>query len=127
MIEMNEKRRFITYEFGLLSLKAALSTRDDKNPIYALGFKQHQRGPAKQAFRSILENIETVYLSGGISGEAHITYIENTANSLSKTIGEYLHNGRFRFGVAQNLPSDISRLDLAQFLLASFANRRSQK
>lgn len=103
MTNTNEKVRFIKYELGLLSLKAALSTRDNKHPIYVKNYKSHQRTPAKKAFRSILNDIEDRYFMGGVTEESHIEYIVKVADDLSSTIGKYLHNGRFRVGVAQKL------------------------
>ncbi len=98
-----EKERYITYELGLLSRQAALSTRDRKSPVYAKGVKEHQKGPAKDAVLAVLKDNRTTYLAGGISEEDHIAYIEQTATKLSSSIGKYLHNGRFRIGVAQKL------------------------
>jgi hypothetical protein len=103
MTDAENKKRFITYELGLLSLKAALSTRDSEYPIYAKGVKLHQRKSAKHAFRAVLEDIESVYADGDISEDDHVKYIEKTANNLSTKLGCELHNGRFRIGVAQKL------------------------
>lgn len=103
MTDTKDKVRFIKYELGLLSLKAALSTRDDKYPIYAQSYKTDQRTPAKKAFRSILDDIENKYFIGEVTEENHIKYIVKIADDLSRTIGKYLHKGRFRIGVAQKL------------------------
>lgn len=103
MVIDGEKKRFLTYELGLLSLKAALSTRDSASPIYAKGMNDYQRGPVKMAFRLVLEDIEGKYSTGGVLEDAHVAYIEDTANMFSHGFGRYLHNGRFRIGVTQKL------------------------
>jgi hypothetical protein len=99
---MDYKKRFLTYELGLLSLKAALSTRDDAFPIYHSGRKLHQRTEAKKAFRELLTEVERRY-DAQITEADHIEFIENAANDLSKKLKNDLHNGRFRIGVTQKL------------------------
>lgn len=103
MTEDENKRRFLIYELGLLSLKAALSTRDDKFPIYSSTRKLHQRSGAKKAFRSLLAEIEYRYANAQIPEADHIRFIEETANSLSAKLKPDLHKGRLRIGVAQKL------------------------
>jgi len=98
-----EKKRFIIYELGLLTMKAAFSTRDNRYPIYNIEIKDQHKKPAKELFRQVLNEVETIYVES-ISSKDHDQYIEDTANRLSDEIGEdYLHNGRFRVGVAQKL------------------------
>lgn len=102
MTETEDKNRFLTYELGLLSLKAALSTRDSNFPVYNCELKQHQRTEAKNVFRELLAEIEQRY-SEQIAESDHIKFIEVTAADLTKKLGNSLHGGRFRIGVAQKL------------------------
>lgn len=97
------KGRFLRYELGLLSLKAALSTRDGEWPIYDGSRKVFQRGKAKRAFRSVLNDIEMKYAASRITEDEHVAYIETVANQLSRNLADDLHDGRFRIGVAQKL------------------------
>jgi hypothetical protein len=97
------KRSFLSYELGLLTLKAALSTRDKEWPIYSPVKKDHQRGAAKKAFREILIEIEQKYSSTGSTESAHVLYIESVADRLSDFLKSTLHQSRFRIGVAQKM------------------------
>lgn len=103
MANENDKKRFLCYELGLLSLKAALSTRDGEAPVYAKGVKTHQRKKEKKVFRSVLEQLEEIYAKGGIKEDDHLDFIQKTADGVTKELGNKLHNGRFRIGVAQKL------------------------
>ncbi|MCY1395628.1 hypothetical protein D3C87_815970 [compost metagenome] len=56
--ELNkEKNNFLVYEIGLLSLKAALSTRAKDWPIYSPSCKEYQREKVKHGFRQVLDDI----------------------------------------------------------------------
>lgn len=99
----NDKKRFICYELGLLSLKGALSTRDSAVPVYAKGIKSHQRREEKKALREILEELERLYSKGSCTEQGHISFIAKTADEVSKKLGARLHNSRFRIGIAQKL------------------------
>ncbi|MEE1916511.1 hypothetical protein V0R52_08910 [Pseudomonas asiatica] len=103
MVLSINKKRFLSYELGLLSLKAALSTRNSEAPVYARGTKTHQREEEKKILRAILDKLEHMYLDGNITEEQHVEFIERTAIDVSKALGNRLHNGRFRIGVAQKL------------------------
>ncbi len=103
MANENDKKRFLCYELGLLSLKAALSTRDGNAPVYAKGIKIHQRTKEKKVFRGVLEKIERMYVQGGVTESQHVDLIRDTADDVSKVLGNKLHNGRFRIGVTQKL------------------------
>lgn len=103
METQNDKKRFLSYELGLLSLKAALSTRNGKAPVYAKGIEYHQRKKEKKVFREILNKLEHIYIKGEITEEQHVKFIEKTALDVSKELQNSLHNGRFRIGVAQKL------------------------
>lgn len=97
-----EQKRFIGYELGLLTIKAALSTRDDTYTIYKSTVKTHQRKPVKTAIRKVLKEIETEY-DPMLSSEEHIQHISDTADRLTNEVGKYLLNNRFRIGIAQKL------------------------
>jgi hypothetical protein len=99
----NDKKRFLCYELGLLSLKAALSTRDVDAPVYAKGIKFHQRTKEKKVLRGVLEKLEKMYVAGGVTEDQHVEFIRQTAVEVSNVLGDKLHNGRFRIGVAQKL------------------------
>lgn len=99
----NDKKRFLCYELGLLSLKASLSTRSGDAPVYAKGLKLHQRTKEKKIFRGIIEELEHIYAEGNVTEEQHVDLIQRTADDVSKALGNRLHNGRFRIGVAQKL------------------------
>lgn len=103
MANENYKKRFLCYELGLLSLKAALSTRDGEAPVYAKGIKIHQRKKEKKVFRGILEKLEDMYVKGGVTEHQHTEFIRQTADDVSAELGNRLHNGRLRIGVAQKL------------------------
>jgi hypothetical protein len=102
-ISVQNKRRFLTYELGLLSLNAALSTRDKNWPVYDNSIKIHQRSKAKDVFRSILGDIENEYKNGGVTDDAHNCFIERVADFLSVELKDHLHKKRFRIGVTQKL------------------------
>ena len=97
-----EQKRFIAYELGLLTIKAALSTRDKRYTIYKNDIKAHQRKPAKDAIRDVLAEIETKY-DTMLSDMEHVQYISDTAAKLTNDIGQYLRNDEFRVGIAQKL------------------------
>ena len=99
----NDKKRFLSYELGLLTLKAALSTRDDQYPVYDKGRKMHQRSEPKRVLRKLLAMIERKYSENSISEAEHVAFIAEVAAALSNQLTRYLHNGRFRVGVAQKL------------------------
>lgn len=103
MANENNKKRFLCNELGLLSLKAALSTRDGDAPVYAKGIKYHQRKKEKKVLRGVIDKLEQKYLKGGVTEEEHVKFIQNTADEVSKEIGNKLHNSRFRVGIAQKL------------------------
>ncbi|WP_445178075.1 hypothetical protein [Pseudomonas sp. McL0111] len=99
----NNKKRFLRYELGLLSLNAALSTRNGEAPVYAKGVGFHQRTKEKKVFRGFLEKLEHIYAKGNVTEKQHIEFIQKTADDISEVLGNKLHNGRFRIGVAQKL------------------------
>lgn len=99
----NDKNRFLAYELGILTLKASLSTRDDEYPVYDKSRKTHQRSHAKRVLREFLAMIERKYSESSISETEHVTFIVEVAADLSNQLTPYLHNGRFRIGVAQKL------------------------
>jgi hypothetical protein len=102
-MERDDKRRFLSYELGLLTLKAALSTRDDEYPVYNKNTKVFQRAKAKRAIRECLATIEAKYSERAIPEDEHTAFIVDVASDLSEKLSRYLHEGRFRIGVAQKL------------------------
>lgn len=97
------QRAFLVYELGLLSLKAALSTRAGGAPIYSASCKEHQRGAVKDSFREVLSAVQLIYAEGNVSERDHIAFINTTADRLSSEHAGALHCRRFRFGVCQKL------------------------
>jgi hypothetical protein len=97
------KHRFLVYELGLLSLKAALSTRDQSWPIYNAEKKSYQRSEAKSEFRAVLKEIKEKYSKNRVTESKHIEFIAEVARTLSQQLKSHLHNERFRIGVAQKL------------------------
>lgn len=96
------QKRFISYELGLLTIKAALSTRDKEFTIYKESTKSHQRSPIKMAIREVLDELESKY-SPILSPAEHVKYIESTAKDLTEKVGKYLKGDKFRIGIAQKL------------------------
>jgi len=103
LTNQNDKKRFLCYELGLLSLKAALSTRDSNAPVYAKEVKTHQRTKEKIVFRSILEELENLYAKDDLKEADHLKFIQQTADNVTKKLGNKLYQGKFRIGVAQKL------------------------
>jgi hypothetical protein len=97
------KRRFLSYELGLLSVKAALSTRDKNWPIYSESTKQHQRGTVQDAIRSVLVGLETRYGGNTPTETQHVQFIQDSSDILSRDLNVFLFKGRFRVGVMQKL------------------------
>lgn len=102
-MEKHDKKRFLSYELGLLTLKAALSTRDDEYPVYNKNTKVFQRTKAKKVLREYLAAIETRYSKNVDSQEEHVVFIAEVASGLSTKLSQYMHNGKFRIGIAQKL------------------------
>lgn len=98
-----DKQVFLVYELGLLSLKAALSTRTKGWPIYAATCKEHQRSEVKNAFRTELDALVEVYSAARVTDQDHVARIAEVADRLSTAHSASLHQGRLRFGVAQKL------------------------
>jgi hypothetical protein len=102
-MEENDKKRFLSYELGILTLKAALSARDDKYPIYNKETKVFQRSKAKKVLRDHLAAVEARYSQKEVSEDEHIVFITDASSELSRKLSRYLHQGRFRIGVTQKL------------------------
>lgn len=98
-----DKTAFLRYEVGILTLKAALSTRSRAAPIYAAGFKENQRSPVRDALRKELIAMEAKYSGARVQEEKHVSYISGLASRLSAEHTMLLHGGRLRFGIAQKL------------------------
>lgn len=98
-----DKIEFLRYEAGILTLNASLSTRAGGSPIYSEACREHKRGPIKDTLRRELRDLETAYSYGNISSTEHCDYIASLANRISQTYQDSLHQGRFRYGIAQKL------------------------
>src|SRR5450759_5308093 len=59
------QHQFLTGELGLLSINAALATRNAGWPVYARSKTAHQRTDAKNAVRRVLKQVESHYSNGG--------------------------------------------------------------
>ncbi|MDP9711202.1 UNVERIFIED_ORG: hypothetical protein J2X80_003292 [Pseudomonas fluorescens] len=103
MMLKQAKSNFLLYEIGLLSLKAALSTRSEAWPVYASSSTHSQREKVKSSFRRVLEEISAKYTSERISEAEHVEYIDKLVLDFSEAHKNTLHGGRLRFGVAQKL------------------------
>lgn len=99
----DDKSSFLAYELGLLSLKAALSTRAKDWPIYSANRKEHQRSEVKAAFREELDSLAPKYAKGPVSENDHVALISSLADRISHQHESSLYKGRFRHGVAQKL------------------------
>lgn len=98
-----DKMDFLRYEVGILTLKAALSTRASGFPIYSNECREHRRAPIKDTLRRELREVEDAYSYGHISHNDHCDFIANLADRVSNQHHESLHQGRFRYGIAQKL------------------------
>ena len=97
------KYKFLSYELGLLTMKAALSTRKARWPIYAAHCKEFQRNKIKASFRKVLDQIALRAMQGALPEAEHLQLIRDVADQLSAEHGAQLHQGRFRHGTAQKL------------------------
>ncbi len=97
------KRHFLCSEFSLLSINAALATRDRKHPVYSQTKKDYQREPAKKAIRELLLSLGNRYGSRDVSAEDHFEFIQHASDNLSSSFRDFWHDGRFRIGVTQKL------------------------
>lgn len=98
-----DKLEFMRYEVGILTLKAALSTRAGSAPVYSEACRANQRVPVRRTLRRELGDLETAYPYGNVSLSEHCEYIASLANRISQTYQNSLHQGRFRYGIAQKL------------------------
>jgi hypothetical protein len=99
----SNKDIFLSYDLGTLTVKSALSTRDDEYPVYSKSCKPYQRSDAKKAIRVLLAEIERKYAAKSLSEPEHISFISEVAEDFSNRLKDFLHNGRFRVGIAQKL------------------------
>jgi hypothetical protein len=96
-------RQFLKSELRLLTIAAALATRDNRWRVYKRSAKPAARDDARNRLREILIDIECKYAERILSEDKHIKFIESTAKTLSKDLGAFLRKGRFRIGIAQKL------------------------
>ncbi|WP_394202141.1 hypothetical protein [Shewanella waksmanii] len=100
---VEEKKDFLQYELGILTLNASLATRTSLHPVYAQGITTKQSSMVRRAIRQQLVELQALYVKGGQSEADHIAVISHLANQISQSHQAWLHQGRFRFGVAQKL------------------------
>lgn len=93
---MNDKNKFIRNEFLTLSLLGALA----RSNTYLKNTPENVRQNLRETMRTKLDKLARQY-EVQISGEVHLTNIEEFANEMSTEFSQYLNNGRFRIGIAQ--------------------------
>lgn len=99
----SQKQAFLLQEMSLLSLTAALSTRDKAFPIYASKISDNQKQKFKECLRAYLDTLLDTYNQKKISEEEHIALINDFITTINIQFGELLHEQTFRFGIAQKL------------------------
>ena len=98
-----EQLGFLEYEFTTSSLLAALATRRKTHPTYTAGATDQQREAVKLWLRGYLLQLGKRYQLRSLTEKEHLKEIRSPAAEASRTHGRSLHEGRFRFGVAQKL------------------------
>ena len=98
-----EQLSFLEYEFTTSSLLAALATRRKTHPTYAANATDQHRETVKLWLRSYLVQLGKRYQRRSLSEEEHLQEIRILAAEASRIHARALHEGRFRFGVAQKL------------------------
>ena len=99
----HDKKTYLLYELGILTVKAALSTRAEASPIYLETCTPAQRNAFHDAIRSELTAIEGTYSNGRVAEDLHCDYIESLTHRITRAHRSCLHGSKFRFGIAQKL------------------------
>jgi hypothetical protein len=99
----DDKKEYLLYELGILTVKAAFSTRVESSPIYLRPCTPAQRNAFQDAIRSELAGIEGTYSNGRVAEDVHCGYIEFLSHRITGAHSTCLHDGEFRFGIAQKL------------------------
>ena len=98
-----EQLSFLEYEFTTSSLLAALATRRKTHPTYAANATDQHRETVKLWLKSYLVQLGKRHQLRSLSEEEHLQEIRVLAAEASRIHARALHDGRFRFGVAQKL------------------------
>ena len=98
-----EQLDFLEYEFTTSSMLAALATRRKTHPMYAAAATDSERVAVKQWLRNYLVQLGKRHQSRSLSEAEHLQEICTLVAETSETHASTLHQGRFRFGVAQKL------------------------
>jgi hypothetical protein len=100
---VDAKTKFLLGEFALMSINAALATRNKRHPVYAESAEARARAIAKCAIYRTLRETAAIYIASPVEEHEHLVYIEKTSNRLSMELGDTLFSARFRIGISQKL------------------------
>lgn len=99
------KEEFLLNEYKNMSIFAALSTRDKKNPVYKKGLPKEKEVKIIE-FKTYLKNKLDKYAQQykeEISGNKHIQNIKKLTQEITAGHQDILHEGKFRIGITQKL------------------------
>ena len=82
---------------------AALATRRKTHPTYAAGATDRDKEEMKQWLRNYLVQLGKRNQLRSLSETEHLKELRTLVSEASKIHGSALHQGKFRFGVAQKL------------------------
>ncbi|WP_298051123.1 hypothetical protein [uncultured Paenalcaligenes sp.] len=99
----DKKLDFLRYEVGLLSLQAALSTRNKNYPIYSDNCSGSSKKILKKRLRQELYNLEVKYIDGKVTSDQHCNNIELLSKKITEEFKDILYGNCFRFGVSQKI------------------------
>jgi hypothetical protein len=98
-----EPLAFLEYEFTTSSLLAALATRRETHPTYAADATVGNKEKFKLWLRNYLLQVGKTYQVRNLSEAEHLSEIRRLVTDARRTHRLALHNGKFRFGVAQKV------------------------
>ena len=101
--KMEDEKKFLLNVVMTLTLSGALSTRNNKYPIYKSGVKHRERSLIKDKLRKYLEDIYKKYEKNSVSEPELFTLIEQLSKNLTDENKEVLHNDCFRIGISQKI------------------------
>ncbi len=99
------KEQFLLNEYQNMSIFAALSTRDKKNPIYKKGLPKEKEIRFAE-FKTYLKNKLAQYAQQykeKIIENKHNENIEKLTQEITAEYQDILHEGNFRIGITQKL------------------------
>ena len=100
---VDPRTKFLLGEFALMSINAALATRNKSHPVYAESVDGKAREIAKSAVYRTLRETAAIYIASPVLEQNHLAYIRQTSDRLSDELGETLFRSRFRIGISQKL------------------------